>query len=299
MDLDQLRALIAVVESGSYTAASKLLPTSRVTLRARVEALEAEIGAPLLVRSHQGVEPTDAGRWLLKRGRRLVQEADELVQGARSMREEVSGELCILLPVGLPPDVVGALARLLREQHPELRLRVVYGNAPEAAQRYDPDFIVQLGPPWTDGRYRTSIVDHTRLALLGDRRFLDRAGRPGHPEDLKRFPILAWEMPTLDPEAIPLVNGQTLEVQPWFISQSAHLLRAMVCQGAGLALLPQSPATEGVPGEDLEVVLPNWIDTSYEMRMLVPESRAGSARCKAVIEMIRVLATQLPHMRGQ
>ena len=48
-----LRALIGVAGSGSYTAASRALSTSRMTLRTRVEALEAELGALLLVSSHR------------------------------------------------------------------------------------------------------------------------------------------------------------------------------------------------------------------------------------------------------
>ena len=190
-----------------------------------------------------------------------------------------------MIPVGMPPDLVGDFASLLKARHPELTLRVVFGDSPETAAALDPDFIFHVGPPWTNGLYRTTLV-----------------ARRGHPDSLEAIgehPLLAWDTLDLNPMSLPLVNGDGLAVAPWFVSKDVHLLRAMVAQGKGLALLPQSDATRGVPDEDLEAVLPELIYAQLQLRALIPESRAGSARCQAVSEVMRWIRDARPHLQDQ
>ena len=75
MDLDDLRALISVIDHGSAAAAAAATRTSRTTLRRRLENLEAQVGVPLLIRGTAGAVPTPAGLALAARGRTLVEEA--------------------------------------------------------------------------------------------------------------------------------------------------------------------------------------------------------------------------------
>jgi DNA-binding transcriptional LysR family regulator len=75
MDLEELRAFLDVVETGSFLAAAKSLGVSRTTLRRRVEALEARAGVPLLKSTPQGILLTEAGEVLAQRGRIMMQES--------------------------------------------------------------------------------------------------------------------------------------------------------------------------------------------------------------------------------
>ena len=52
-----------------------------------------------------------------------------------------------------------------------------------------------------------------------------------------------------------------------------------------------------VPGEDLEAVLPEQVGAHIQLRALIPESRAGSARCRAVSDMMRLIRDTLPHLQ--
>ncbi len=61
MNLDELRAFVAVAETGSIVAAARSLNFARATLRRRLDELEARAGLPLLYRTAQGVTLTEAG----------------------------------------------------------------------------------------------------------------------------------------------------------------------------------------------------------------------------------------------
>ena len=54
MDLEELRVLVAVAETGSLLGAAEKLGITRSTLRRRIDDLEARTHVPLLVRSPQG-----------------------------------------------------------------------------------------------------------------------------------------------------------------------------------------------------------------------------------------------------
>ena len=65
MDTEKCRALLAVLEAGSLSAAAEKLDYTPSGLSRMMAALEQELGFPLLSRSHSGVQPTRACRTLL------------------------------------------------------------------------------------------------------------------------------------------------------------------------------------------------------------------------------------------
>ena len=65
MDTEKCRALLAVLEAGSLSAAAEKLDYTPSGLSRMMAALEQELGFPLLSRSHNGVQPTRACRTLL------------------------------------------------------------------------------------------------------------------------------------------------------------------------------------------------------------------------------------------
>ncbi|MEO8375968.1 MAG: LysR family transcriptional regulator [Sphingomonas bacterium] len=72
LDWDDLRALLHVVDQGSFRAAVESSRLALNTLRRRIERLEARIGTELLRRSRSGVVPTDIGQMLAKAAREMA-----------------------------------------------------------------------------------------------------------------------------------------------------------------------------------------------------------------------------------
>src|SRR3569623_1754689 len=78
MTLVQLRHLIALVESGSFSRAAESLFLTQPALSRSIRALEDEMGQPLFDRIGRRTELTPFGRDVLERARHIVFEADEL-----------------------------------------------------------------------------------------------------------------------------------------------------------------------------------------------------------------------------
>jgi DNA-binding transcriptional LysR family regulator len=82
LELKQLRCLVAIVDTGSFTDAGIELGLSQAAVSRTVLALERTLGVRLLHRTSRSVSPTTAGVQVLARARVLLASADELVREA-------------------------------------------------------------------------------------------------------------------------------------------------------------------------------------------------------------------------
>jgi DNA-binding transcriptional LysR family regulator len=93
LKLQDLRTLISVVQAGSMHKAAERLAMSQPAVSRAIADLERAVGVRLLDRTPQGIEPTQYGRALIKRG---VVMFDELRQGVRdieTLSDPSTGEL--------------------------------------------------------------------------------------------------------------------------------------------------------------------------------------------------------------
>ena len=123
--LKPLRAFCQVARLGSVSRAAEALYVSQPAVSQQLQALEREMGVPLLERSGRRLLPTREGEALYELARPLVEGLDAL-PGAfrRQLAGMDAGELEIAANSStilyLLPRIVGAY----REQHPEVRLRL-------------------------------------------------------------------------------------------------------------------------------------------------------------------------------
>ena len=79
-----IRTFLAVADSGSFSAASARLYVSKVSVMNQINSLEAQLGVPLFLRSHQGVALTEAGTVFYRHAQDLTRRADEAIRQTRS-----------------------------------------------------------------------------------------------------------------------------------------------------------------------------------------------------------------------
>ncbi|GAA1122784.1 LysR family transcriptional regulator [Kribbella jejuensis] len=84
MDIRQLRCLVEIVDSGTFTDAAIELGISQAAVSRNLLALERELGVRLLHRTSRSLTPTTAGVRVLARARHILAELDELVAEATS-----------------------------------------------------------------------------------------------------------------------------------------------------------------------------------------------------------------------
>lgn len=288
MDLEEFRAFLAVVETGSFLAAATNLNVARATLRRRVEALEARAGVPLLERSARGVVVTPAGSLLASRGRLVVQEATALVASVREIGREPVGVLRIALPVGLPPYVLTPLFDALRSAYPRLAIQLRLSDDPLAGSHEDIDLMAHFGATGPSGSWLSYELVRMREWLLASSDYLERRGTPGSIEALGGHELLSWLAPGEDGRLWPTLSGEPIEVEPALVTADIHLIRQCVIAGLGIGFMPDLMLPDpGVAPGTLVPVLADRIGRDRALHIAIPSALAGLPKLQAVIRHLQ------------
>ncbi len=135
INLDRLRTLLAVADLGSFAAAAKALHLAPPTVTLRVAQLEARLGTRLLHRAPAGVTATSAGGLLMDKARRLLAEADDLLQAAQSQIAARGGRVRLGASTGALAHLLPQALEALAAQHPEIDVQVAVMTSEEALAR--------------------------------------------------------------------------------------------------------------------------------------------------------------------
>ena len=124
MEFRQLEVLAHVIDAGSLTAAARRCNLSQPAISQQIQALEDEIGEPLLIRRARGVEPTAAGRTVVEHARRLLAERERLRDAFADRRELRHGRVAFGIIPTIAPYLLPQWLGPFRERHPGIAIAI-------------------------------------------------------------------------------------------------------------------------------------------------------------------------------
>ena len=130
MEIRQLRAFVAIAETGTFTAGALRVHVTQAAISMQIRQLESEIGARVFVRAPRHVILTEAGEQLLRRARHILREHDAAVDeiaelaGAERGRLRIGSASAMVLTEQLP-----SILKELRKQHPAAEIAVTSGTS--------------------------------------------------------------------------------------------------------------------------------------------------------------------------
>lgn len=182
LDLDQLKTLTVVVDTGSLTAAAPLVSLSQSAVSEQMRKLEERVGLPLLSRSKAGVLPTPAGTRLASYARRLLALSDEAVRDLHG--DALRGELRLAVTdYFLPGDLTRLLSRL-GDAYPDVRISVTVSKsdmieADYAAGKHDVALTMRMpGARRSTARDAGTVLRREALHWIGATGFFRLRGAP-------------------------------------------------------------------------------------------------------------------------
>lgn len=133
LSLDQLHAVVEVVQLGSFSAAARSLNLTQPAVSLQVRELEQRLGVQLVERLGKRAYATAAGAELIERARRIEREVDDAIDAMRRRRDGGLSRIRIgtggsILAYLLPPAL-----RTLRRKHPSIEIVVMTGTTDEIA----------------------------------------------------------------------------------------------------------------------------------------------------------------------
>ena len=205
---DRYRTLLAVLAEGSLSGAARSLDLSQPTVGRHIEALEAELGAPLFTRSAGGLAPTEAALALRPHAESMAAAAEALVRTASGERDAVRGVVRLTASDVVGVEVLPPILTGFHEAHPEVAIELALSNRVEDLLRRDADIAVRMVRP-TQGALLAKRVGAVRLGLFAHRRYLEAHGAPARLDDPSVAPI-GFDR---DPDAVRALRDRQLNFQ--------------------------------------------------------------------------------------
>lgn len=135
LNLDQLRTLVTIVDLGTFSAAAQALHLAQPTVSLHVSELESRMGAALLVRGARRVQPTLIGSVLVERARRLLREADDILDTVRRHVEGRVGRVRLGTSTGVVVNLLPRVLKQLEHAFPGIDVEVnILGSAETMAR---------------------------------------------------------------------------------------------------------------------------------------------------------------------
>lgn len=285
--LAELRAFSRVVEAGGFSAAARSLGLSTAMVSKHVAALEGRLGVRLLDRNTRRSAPTAAGRLFYERCQELLALLDEaeseLVNEARDLRGR--------LVVSMPPEFAAAhwtpLLPAFHRRHPQLQLTMLLHSRVSDLVEEGLDAALRFMRRY-DAALPGRQLGRTQLLLAASPAYLDRAGRPTHPDDLAAHPGLCYGNP--EPWArFDWRQGDdtgTLALRPSLVASSSDMVCRAAVQGLGIAVVTTMDAGAALRRGELERVLPGHELGAMGVYLVYPHRRHLPQKVRALADFL-------------
>jgi len=133
----QLKAFVAVVDQGGFTAASRRLGLSQPAVSRAVATLEKELGLRLLVRSRDGLSLTEAGSLALTHAREAARHLSLMHTEIAALAGEITGTLSLASLPSVTGTLVAPQLQTFTERHPAVTMRLLEGSEQEVRDWLD------------------------------------------------------------------------------------------------------------------------------------------------------------------
>ena len=198
LNLDQLRALLEVVEHGSFSAAARRLHLTQPAVSLQIRELERRFGLQLIERLGKQAHATVPGRELVEAAQRIFRECDQVDATMRRFREGWIGRVRLSMTLTSMVYRLPPILRKIRLNHPGIDLTITNTPTPTSV-----DNIIH-------NRIDIALVNcRSRKSNSGRRRFATKKW-------WRYFPPVRGIFPT---KSRPVMSGGTI---CWWSSKPAQ-----------------------------------------------------------------------------
>ncbi len=285
MRLEQLQAFVAIAETGSFQQAARKCGVTQSTISRQIQALEADLGLPLLHRTAQA-KLTLAGERFLPRVRKICQEWRNATEELADLLAGKQPELCVAAIHSICAHYLPPVLQKFCHDYPDVQLRVTSLGS-DRALKVLKDGLVDLAIVMNN-RFLTTSPEMLVEVLYDEP--IEVLTAANHP--LAQYQRVPWSELTRYPQVV-FKDGYGMQrlVQERFERLGAPLqaalevntldaFRGVVRQGELVALLPQSALVEA------------RLDPTLAIRPLATSGASSAAESSSLTRQVVMVTTQ-------
>lgn len=299
MQLDDMRIFVNTVDAGNFTAAGHRLRLSKQFVSRRVAALEADLGARLLVRNTRKLAVTDLGQDFYERAKRILADVNEAEQAMSARRSEPRGLLKVSAPMSFGMAHLSPLVAEFLREHPDVRFDMDLSDRSVDVIGEGFDMALRIGRLADSTLVAQKLIDVRMIACCspGYRR---RRRAPQTPEELAQHDCLPYGQQGRAPWEFMVGGVRTpFEVYGPLRANNGEVIRDAAIAGLGICYLPDFIVAGSVDAGVLVEVLEDYMPPPNALHALYPQHREASVTIRAFTQYLRErLAARAATARG-
>ncbi|WP_353204992.1 LysR family transcriptional regulator [Sphingomonas sp.] len=251
---EAIRTLLAAVDGGSLSAASRSMTLPLPTVSRRVSDLEAHLGTQLVIRTSRKLILTEAGAAYVAAMRRVIEHIGEAERAASGEYRAPRGELLVTAPILFGTLHVAPIIHEFLGAYPEVSVRLLLSDALVDLTENHVDVALRIGK-LPDSSLVARRVGAVRWVICASPDYLRERGEPATPAALSEHNCIAFEGLQTYRNWPFGAGAQTVTIRPRFSVNTADAVIAAAMAGLGIARVMSYQAARAVADRRLVALL--------------------------------------------
>ena len=286
--LDGLKTVIAVVETGSFTAAAERLGLSKALVSKYMGEVEHKLGVRLFNRSTRKLALTEAGQRYYERALPLLEEFSELEDNVIGENSHPQGLLRISMPVTFGEMALAPLLPEFLRRYPDLNVDMQLTDRKIDMLEEGVDVVIRIGGV-DDSNLIARQITTLPLLLVASPAYLKKNGRPKVPADIAKHHCIVdsnFRVGKQWPMISPAGKTQSVEVQSRVAVNNPRAVKSIAVAGGGIGLIPHFIVDDALRHGDLERVLADYKTLEFGLFAIYPHRRYLSKKVRCFIDFM-------------
>lgn len=281
----ELRAFIAVAETGGFAKASISLNSSPPAITRAVAGLEDRLGVRLFNRTTRTVHLTEPGARFLEDARRVLSDLDTAEQYVRGEARLAAGQLSMTASLAFGRCVLQPIVAEFADAHPLVNVSMLLFDRVVDLVDEGFDLAVRIAH-LPDSSLVSSHVGEVRPILVAAPDYLAKRGMPRRPADLKPHAIIAHTalMPNREWRFVDAGKSARMTLVPRVETNDAHTGIQLAEQGKGITIALSYMVAEALRSGRLVPVLKDCSPPPVPVHLIVAQRRIVAPQVRAFID---------------
>ncbi len=270
LDWNLLKSFTHVVQEGSLSGAARALNSTQPTIGRHIEALEAELGVALFIRSREGLVPTEDALNLLPEAQAMAGSYRIFVRKVAGENQESVGTIRLAVSEVMGIEVLPEILARCHRQYPNIKIELSISNKLDNLLRRDADVAIRMVRPQQDALIAKN-VGLSQVGLFCHKKYIEMHGMPTQIGKLKQHTLIGPDEDHLFFETLKSYGVKLNRDDIWFRMDNQIAQLNLLRKGVGIGAM-QIPLAKKerdliqVFENELSIPLPIWVVMHEDLR---------------------------------
>ncbi|MGB0714001.1 MAG: LysR family transcriptional regulator [Gammaproteobacteria bacterium] len=285
---EELRALVAVVDAGGFSAAAERLQVAKSAISRRIADLEGRLGVRLIHRTTRRINLSGEGRALYERATRLLEDLGEAEQAVSSPAAALQGRVRVAAPLTFGLHHLSPVINAFIVQHQGLVLDLDLNDRKVDLVNDGFDMAVRIGR-LEDSSLVARRINTIRMVCVASPAYLDAHGHPTHPSELSAHWGLRYtNLPRGYGWRFTGTDGTTVQADApdRLTASNGDVLTQATVDGLGISVAPRFIVHRHLEQGILVPILEDFALEEVGLYLVYPPGRYQSRRVRLLADWL-------------